>query len=130
MTEAEKQLVLECGEFCHVTTAEGRELIDAAGLDPAYDQSLVLRGPKRDKAVYLCPAAKVEKAKDFLGSRASDQAKLYVYRISAEALSHKNCGADIGWLLNLVEEEQWTVAVSLELGTPRRSVSSSTVAPS
>lgn len=117
MTDQERKLVAACGEFCHVTTAEGSGDIDVAGLDPALDDSIVIRGPKRDKAIYLCPADNLNKAADFIGSRASDQPKLYVYRIGAAELADKECGADIGWLVNLVGEADWTVAVSLELGT-------------
>lgn len=54
---------------------------------------------------------------DFLGSRASDQPKLYVYRIRASGVADKVCGADIGWLVNLVGEEKWTVEESLKLGS-------------
>lgn len=117
MTAADRELVTGCGEFCHVTTADRLDDVEAAGLDPELDDSLVLRGPKRDKAIYLCPVASIEKAKDFIGVRASDQPKLYVYRIGAAALSLKNCGPDIGYLVNIVEEADYTVAVSLARGT-------------
>jgi hypothetical protein len=117
MTEQEKALIAACGEFCHVTTAARRDLVNAVGLDPEYDESLVIRGPKRDKAVYLCPATSIAKALDFIGARADDQPKLYVYWIGAAALSQKNCGPDIGYMVNIVEEHDYTVEVSLQCGT-------------
>jgi hypothetical protein len=112
MTEQERQVVAACGESCHVTTTDRVALIDAAGLDPAYDDSVVLPGPKRPKAVYLCPAASLENAKQFIGDRASGQETLFVYRLSAESLSHKSYGPDIGYLVHRVGEAGWTVAVS------------------
>ncbi len=117
ITDEERQRVAACGEFCHVTIAERLQLIDNSGLDPAHDVSLVIRGPKREQAVYLCPAAGIENAKDFIGARASDQPKLYVYRIAADILSQKDCGPDIGYLVNIVGENDWTVEVSLRRGT-------------
>jgi hypothetical protein len=117
MTPAEIELMVACGEFCHVTTADGMASIEAVGLAPAFDVSQVIRGPRKDKAVYPCPAASLDKAMRFLGSRADDQPKLYVYRIGAAELAVKDCGADISWLVNLVDEDQWTVAVSMELGS-------------
>lgn len=117
MTPAEIELMVACGEFCHVTTEERMADIEAVGLNPAFDDSKVLRGVRKDNAVYLCPVANIDKAMDFLGSRASDQPKLYVYRIGAAELAAKDCGADISWLVNLVDEDQWTVAKSLELGS-------------
>lgn len=117
MTPEEQDLLLACGEFCHFTTADRLGGIKAGGLDPDLDDSLVLRGPKREKAVYFCPVSSSEKAKDFIGARADDQAKLYVYRILVGSLSQKNCGPDIGCLVNLVDEIGYTVAASLQLGT-------------
>lgn len=117
MTEEEQLLLRNCGEFCHITTDDWVSEIDASGLDPRCDDSLVLRGGKRDPAVYLCPVANIEGAKDFIGSRAADQPKLYVFRIAAEALSHKKCGPDIGYLVNVVDESGWTVECSLRRGT-------------
>src|SRR4051812_10369556 len=104
MTPAERELVTACGEFCHVTTADRLDDVEAAGLDPEHDDSLVLRGPKRDKAIYLCPVASIEDAKHLIGARASDQPKLYVFRIDAAAVSLKNCGPDIGYLVNIAKE--------------------------
>lgn len=117
MTAAERELVTACGEFCHVTTADRLDDVESAGLDPELDDSLVLRGPNRDKAIYLCPVASIENAKDFIGARASDQPKLYVFRIGAAAVSQKNCGPDVGYLVNIVEEADYMVAASLERGT-------------
>lgn len=117
MTDQERQLVKAYGTFCHVTTAERMAAVEPAGLNPAFDDSQVLRGVRKDKAVYLCPEASIDKALDFLGSRAGDQPKLYVYRIGAAALAAKDCGADISWLVNLVDEDKWTVEVSLNLGS-------------
>lgn len=117
MNEQERELIAACVTFCHVTTAEHLATIEATGLNPAFDESLVVRGNRKEKAVYLCPEARIEKTTNFLGERANDQKNLYVYRIGAAELAAKDCGADISWLVNLVDEEKWTVAVSLEIGS-------------
>lgn len=117
MTPEERALLAACGEFCHITTADRRGKIEVGGLNPEFDDSLVLRGSKRDKAVYLCPVSSIENVKDFIGANASDQPTLYVYRIGAETLSQKSCGPDIGFLVNLVDEVDYTIAVSLQRGT-------------
>jgi hypothetical protein len=117
MTDQERELVEACGTFCHVTTAERIDAVEATGLNPAFDDSQVLRGVRKDKATYLCPEVSIGKALDFLGSRADDQPKLHVYRIGAAALAAKDCGADISWLVNHIEEDKWTVAMSLEIGS-------------
>lgn len=42
MTPAERELMLACGEFCHVTTADRIAGIEVAGLNPDLDKSIVL----------------------------------------------------------------------------------------
>jgi hypothetical protein len=119
MTQQEKVLVQACGTLCHATVLENRDSIEAMGLDPDTDQSLVLRGPKRPKAVYLCPENLLDKALEFLGDRAKDQEQLDVFRIDAVIVAEKNCGADYGWLAAHLPGDQLnavTIAISLEVG--------------
>src|SRR5438105_6354280 len=103
MTEQERQLVAACGEFCHVTAIDIRDFIDEFGLDPRFDQSVVLRGPKRPRAVYVCPMASLDKVLAFVGDRAPDQPRLFVYRMDAQVLCDRNCGPDYGYLVYFVE---------------------------
>jgi hypothetical protein len=96
MTDQERAMIAACGKFYHVTLIDKHDLIQAGGLDPRFDESLIIRGPQRPKAVYLCPPGGLETALDFLGSRNPDQERLLVYRLDSEAVSKRNCGPDYG----------------------------------
>jgi hypothetical protein len=118
MTAEEQELVLGCGEFCHVATEEKAAFIDESGLNPEFDESIVLRGPKRPPAVYLCPAARLEETLDFIGDRVSEQEKLIVFHLPAEALSGRDCGPDYGFLVYFTKDlENATVELSLAHGS-------------
>ena len=117
MNENDRKQVAACGTFHHVTTADGTSGIEESGLDPACDNSQVIRGGRKDQAVYLCPAASIEKVSEILGDREKDQEYLFVYEISASALAKKNCGADVGWLVNIASPDKHTVELSLEHGS-------------
>jgi len=114
MTDEEKKLVLACGTFCHVTTQENA---DIGGLDPSSDMSVVIRGPKRPQAVYLCPESSLDKALNVIGDRARGEKALIVFKVAAAVLAVKSCGPDFGWLsahIGGAELEAATVKTSLD----------------
>ncbi len=119
MTPQERQLIADCGTFCHVTTLNRAGEIDVRGLHPSVDESFVIRGPSRPKAVYFTPRSKLNTALEFIGDRARDQKRLVVFQIAAAVLVGKSCGPDFGWLAALLAEEKIesaTIATSLHLG--------------
>jgi hypothetical protein len=99
MTEQEQQHIASCGVFCHVGDVRTQPFVEEMGLDPRFDQSLVLRGPRRPKAVYCCPVASLDKMLEFVGDRRPEEPTLLVYRIDAEKLCRRNCGPDYGYLI-------------------------------
>ena len=119
MTDEERNLIAQCGTFCHVTTLDKSHAIDSGGLIPTADKSLVLRGPVRPNAVYLCPESHLDKALEFVGEKDRDQKLLIVFKVSGSTISKKDCGADYGWLsahLNTSELDDATIAMSLQIG--------------
>src|ERR1700733_6049235 len=117
MTDEEKKLVLAYEMFCHVTTQENAGFVEAFGLNPSNDMSVVIRGPKRPVAVYLCPESSVDKAINVIGDRAKGEKELIVFKIAATVLAEKNCGPDFGWLsahIGGAKLEMATVKISLD----------------
>lgn len=117
MTENERHLVVSFGTFCHVASQANVEQINQHGLSPERDQSVVLRGPEKAKAVYLCPEASLVKTLAFVGANHSYEPHLYVYRIPATELCEKKCGPDYGFLVNVMKLEEITLETSLARGT-------------